>query len=58
MREQALVQARELEAEQRSGKLRSPLHGIPIALKHNIDTAGVRTTAASARRSAERMRAV
>src|SRR5450631_1259145 len=44
----ALAQAREAEAEIQGGNWRGPLHGIPLGLKDLIDTAGIRTTAASA----------
>jgi aspartyl-tRNA(Asn)/glutamyl-tRNA(Gln) amidotransferase subunit A len=46
--ESALMQARSAEAEILRGHWRGPLHGIPLALKDLVDTAGIRTTAASA----------
>jgi aspartyl-tRNA(Asn)/glutamyl-tRNA(Gln) amidotransferase subunit A len=44
----ALEQARQAEAEIARGDWRGPLHGIPLAVKDLIDTAGIPSTAASA----------
>jgi len=44
----ALEEARKAEAEIARGEWKGPLHGIPLAVKDLIETAGVKTTAATA----------
>jgi amidase len=42
----AIRQARKLDRERRKGKLRGPLHGVPILLKDNIESADAMPTTA------------
>ncbi|MFZ4895478.1 amidase [Plantibacter sp. Mn2098] len=43
--DEALAEAKQLDAERAAGNLRGPLHGIPIVVKDNIATADMPTTA-------------
>ena len=43
----ALDVARERDAESRAGRRRGPLHGVPVLVKDNVDTADLPTTAGS-----------
>jgi len=48
LNQDAVATAIQMDAERKKGKIRSQLHGIPVLIKDNIDTAGkMKTTAGS-----------
>ncbi len=49
--DEARAEAKRLEAEAAAGNFRGPLHGVPVGVKDQIHTAGIRTTDASKIRS-------
>jgi aspartyl-tRNA(Asn)/glutamyl-tRNA(Gln) amidotransferase subunit A len=50
-RERALAEAKVLRQEAQGGRIRSPLHGIPVAIKDVLDVAGLPTRAGSKTRA-------
>ncbi len=47
MNPKAMAEAKAMDAERKAGHVRGPLHGIPIVLKDNYNTADMQTTAGS-----------
>src|SRR2546423_14111700 len=47
--DEALEDAKRADQEIKAGNWKGPLHGIPVGIKDFFDTAGVKTTAATAR---------
>lgn len=47
LNDQALAEAAALDAERAAGKVRGPLHGVPILVKDNYDTGDMPTTSGS-----------
>ena len=47
LNDRAEDEARALDAERRAGKVRGPLHGIPVLIKDNVDVAGMVNSAGS-----------
>ena len=48
MADEALAEARQAEREIAQGRVRGPLHGVPVSVKDLIDVAGIPTTSGSA----------